>query len=368
MTPTKVFHDERWLTVSYPDGHTEKYLDTWLRDNTRSGRHVEAGQRTFDINRMDDVHIVNSEATDAGIMLRFTNDDTDHFFDETWLRAFANSSASKRSNTETGQTFWGSDLQDRLDFIDYRDISIDDSALGDFLAQVAEFGFGLLNNVPNTPGTILEVIDLFGYVRNTNYGELFDVRVEPNPANLAFTSFEVGMHTDNPYRDPVPGLQLLHCLVNDSDGGESQLADGFAVANQMRRVQPAAFQLLLETPVDFRFYQAGVADLRHRSPLITMMDETFTEIRYNSRSVQAFDLAVGEMEAFYDAYRIFGRALHEPSARIEFRLEAGQLMIFDNQRVLHGRSAYEQGTRHLQGSYADKDSLKSKLLTIGEPK
>ncbi len=57
----------------------------------------------------------------------------------------------------------------------------------------------------------------------------FDVRVEPDPANLAFASSRIGMHTDNPYRDPVPGLQLLHCLINDSIGGESLLYDGFAV-------------------------------------------------------------------------------------------------------------------------------------------
>jgi gamma-butyrobetaine dioxygenase len=76
----------------------------------------------------------------------------------------------------------------------------------------------------------------FGYVRETNYGRLFDVRVEPEPGNLAFTSREIRPHTDNPYRDPVPTVQLLHCLRaavkgdGADDGGDTGLVDGFAAA------------------------------------------------------------------------------------------------------------------------------------------
>ena len=77
--------------------------------------------------------------------------------------------------------------------------------LRDWLVGVRDLGFGLVENVPTTPGSIVGVVDLFGYVRETNYGRVFDVKIEPDPANLAFTSRRIGMHTDNPYRDPVPG-------------------------------------------------------------------------------------------------------------------------------------------------------------------
>ena len=49
---------------------------------------------------------------------------------------------------------------------------------------------------------------------------------------------------------------------------------------------------------------------------------------------------------------------------IEFRLEAGQLMVFDNQRILHGRSEYDHGRRHLQGCYADKDAVRSRIRVL----
>ena len=64
------------------------------------------------------------------------------------------------------------------------------------------------------------VVDLFGYVRETNYGRVFDVKIEPDPANLAFTSRRIGMHTDNPYRDPGPGDRLAT---------ERALAESFGV-------------------------------------------------------------------------------------------------------------------------------------------
>ena len=173
------------------------------------------------------------------------------------------------------------------------------------------------------------------------------------------------MHTDNPYRDPVPGLQLLHCLVNESDGGDNQLVDGFAVAEKIRQKNPKAFSLLATQPVQFRYLDKDSADLEATSPLIeTNSYGEVTALRYNSRSAQTFTFSHEIMADYYDAYRLLGELLHEPEAHIEFRLTPGQLMIFDNQRVLHGRSSYEEGTRHLQGCYADKDSLHSLIRVL----
>ncbi len=362
MTVAAVEHDRDWLTITYGDGTTQRYLSTWLRDNVVDGRHQERGQRTFDINLIDGVSIVSAELVDADIVVRLgaeASNPTTHHFESSWLRQ-----ASSSTTNASGRTFWSSNQQDFLEFVDYPAAVGDPVVLQDFLAHIDRFGFGLLENVPSEPGTILDVVGLFGYVRETNYGPIFDVRVESNPANLAFTSATIGMHTDNPYRDPVPGLQLLHCLVNDSDGGETQLVDGFAVAERLRADHLDAFEILTETSVEFRFVEAGLVDLWHRTPLISMSGDTITEIRYNSRSVQAFDLPPEKMVTFYDAYRLLGEALHEPSAKIQFRLEPGQLMVFDNQRVLHGRSSYKEGQRHLQGCYADKDSLTSKLRVL----
>src|SRR5258706_14419815 len=65
---------------------------------------------------------------------------------------------------------------------------------------------------------VLEVAGSIGFVRETNYGRLFDVEAKVDPANLAYTALAIAPHTDNPYRDPVPTVQLLHCLARGCRG------------------------------------------------------------------------------------------------------------------------------------------------------
>ena len=101
---------------------------------------------------------------------------------------------------------------------------------------------------PTTELTVLDIATRFGYVRETNFGRFFDVRSVPKANDLAYSPVPLGPHTDNPYRDPVPGLQLLHCLANSTDGGESVVVDGFAAAHRLRDADEAAFLRLARTP------------------------------------------------------------------------------------------------------------------------
>src|SRR5262249_34744979 len=150
-------------------------------------------------------------------------------------------------------------------------------------------GFGLLRNVPTRPGMVAEVGDRLGFVRTTNYGKLFDVISEPDPNNLANTALGLGVHSDNPYRDPTPGVQLLHCLVSDAPGGDSLLVDGFAAAEQLRKDAPAAFDLLARVPASFRFADKD-ADLQARTPLISVdFEGRITAVHFNNRSFVGID-------------------------------------------------------------------------------
>lgn len=229
------------------------------------------------------------------------------------------------------------------------------------LNSVSKLGFVLLKNVPRNPGAVIEVIDTFGFVRETNYGEIFDVRVEDNPNNLAFTSLAIAPHTDNPYRDPVPTLQLLHCLKATVAGGNSALVDGFHVANSLRKFDPKAFELLVRE--DFRFiYENDFAYLESVSPVIKLNTKgEVVEVRWNDRSMQS--PAMSEyVDDLFLALKTFAALANEPSMAFEFRLDPGDCVIFDNTRLLHARSAYESsGDRHLQGAYADIDALFSSI-------
>ena len=106
----------------------------------------------------------------------------------------------------------------------------------------------------------------FGYVRDTNFGAHFDVRSVPDANDLAYTSLFLDPHTDNPYRSPVPGVQLLHCLANETSGGLSTLVDGFAAAETLRSSGsgglPAVVADARSVPIPRRRYRVGRAARR----------------------------------------------------------------------------------------------------------
>ena len=359
-----VEHNPHWMKVTFEDGEAWDYPTVWLRDNIPTGRHRNEGQRLFDINLLPaDLAISEAVLNNGGVQVAFSDGTTD-LFPATFLRAHP-LAGSHEGEVTPPPSLWGSERQELLEFADYQRLVSDDQARAEWLRHLRDSGYALVENTPAEEGTVTRVVGLFGFVRETNYGTLFDVVVRPDPANLANTSARIGMHTDNPYRDPVPGLQLLHCIVNESDGGESQLCDGFAVAERLRQEDENAFRLLSTHPVRFRYLDDGNSDLQCYRPLIeTNSRGHVTGVRYNSRSASAFDMEASLLPDYYRAYRKLSELLNAPESRIEFRLGPGQLMIFDNQRVLHGRSEYKIGHRHLQGCYADKDALHSTIRVL----
>jgi len=224
---------------------------------------------------------------------------------------------------------------------------------------------------------VLEVAGSFGFVRETNYGRLFDVRVEnkgPAPGNLAFTSRAIRPHTDNPYRDPVPTVQLLHCLRaavkgdGEVGGGDTGLVDGFAAAAAFRASDPESFGIVAETPVPFGYVDKET-ELRASLPLIQLSPRgRIRGVRFNNRSARPLRLPYAEVTAFYPAYRRWAELLAEPGRQLNLRLAPGDCLVFDNTRVRHARTAFrisaDEPGRHLQGCYADLDGLASTLAVL----
>ncbi len=254
----------------------------------------------------------------------------------------------------------------------YRDYAGDDSARRAVLARVARQGWALLSGVPIRPDAVEDVVRSFGFVRETNYGRTFDVRSQAKATNLAFTDAGLAPHTDNPYRDPVPGLQLLHCLADASEGGETRLVDGFAAAEALRAADPAGFAVLAQTPVQFGWGD-GANALQTTQPVITLdAGGEVSAIRFNHRAFKAIAAPPEQRTRWRAAIRALGTLIEAPETGVSFRLGAGDLIIMDNTRVLHGRRAFSDdpgtdrrgGGRHLVGAYADRDGLYSALAVL----
>jgi gamma-butyrobetaine dioxygenase len=150
------------------------------------------------------------------------------------------------------------------------------------------------------------------------------------------------------------------------DGGESLFADGFALAEHLRSSQPDDFARLSSTAVPFR-YRSKDADLYAERPLIQLRcDGQVSAVHYNNRSIAPLAAGHHRTEAFYAAYRRFAELLKQSSFQMRYRLKAGELVLFDNQRILHGRTAFTSARhpRHLRGCYLTRDSVYSETALL----
>lgn len=236
-----------------------------------------------------------------------------------------------------------------------------DAELMSWLESFLTFGFIIFEGVPSEPGTVLEVGARFGFTRETNFGALFDVRSTPGANDLAYTSVALDAHTDNPYRTPVPGIQLLHCLVNETSGGLSTLVDGFAVAQALRARDPEAFRILSGTPVRFRYIDVDTELTASAPPIELDVAGELKAIHFSPRLDFVPLYPQAQLDAYYRARREFDHRLRASDFEIRFLLKAGDLVMFDNCRLLHGRTGFDpaEGLRHLQGCYIDIDGPRS---------
>jgi [2-(trimethylamino)ethyl]phosphonate dioxygenase len=357
--PPRLTTEPRRIHVAWDDGHESTYHAIWLRDNCPCAdcRHA-SGQRLLDTRALpDDVAVARADVHDGTISTTFA-DGHEADFDAAWLRAHCYCGDDQPRASR--RRLWDSSVE--LPVLCFDEVTGNDDALRRWLQWVDELGFAILKDGPTEPGTVTRVAELFGFVRETNYGRLFDVRSVVNPNNLAYTGLGLGAHTDNPYRDPTPTLQLLHCLSSSAGGGENTLVDAFRVAQDLNEEQ---FALLARYPIRFRFAD-DETELEAETPVLSLDARgEICAVHYNTRSAAAFRLPEDVLEAYYAAYQAFGRMLEDERYRIRFKLEPGDLFIVDNLRVLHGRTGYSNaGERHLQGCYADRDGLRSKLAVL----
>lgn len=365
---TAVTIADRRLVLGWTDGTATTVPSIWLRHNCPCAacRH-QNGQRLIDLLDIpeDLAPAAASIASDGALEVTWSGDRHVSRYSADWLvahRLDPQSRAARRPRPK----LWGSELSNSIPRADWAAICASPEDEMRALQALVDYGFLIISGVPTTSGTVVEAGNRLGHVRVTNYGAYFDVRSVPNPNNLAYTAVGLGVHTDNPYRDPTPGLQLLHCLEADAPGGDTILVDGFKAAEDLRAQDPDAFSLLTRLPLDFRFADAE-ADLSTRVPVISTDNEgRVTAVHFNNRSMGALDAPEELIEPWYAAYRRFGSLLRRPEGELVLRLAPGDLMVMNNIRTLHGRTAFDinAGRRHLQGCYVDLDGVESRLRVL----
>jgi gamma-butyrobetaine dioxygenase len=357
--------DPDGLRLEWADGFRVDLPAIWLRDFRPEDRDPSTGQRLVDIADLpEQPRLAFARIQGDALFVGWEEPGTPAT--RYCFRQVRVAATPRRPRPGPAPRLWDASTAHRLHHGDYEMVLADDASRRAFLYALARDGVAFLHGSPPREGLVLEAARLIGYVRETNYGKLFNVRAVVEPNNLAFTAAALGLHIDNPYRDPVPGLQLLHCVRACAEGGGSVFVDGYAVAAGLRERCPAEFATLTQVPVRFAWSDAG-AELEAERPFIRL-DRTgaISEVAYNNRSIQPVSLSREETLAFYRAYRAWSLALRDPAFHHRFTLQPGDIVAFDNVRAVHGRDAYNpaMGDRLLQGCYVDRDALYSELAVL----
>lgn len=363
--------DGQEITLSSPKT-TARFHAVWLRDNAwdAATRAPGNGQRLITLRDIPvETRIDKAQVQGNQLLLTFQPENKEIPYDLDWLveHIYDRPAPANKGWTASQIEPWDAGLMGSVPVADMGRVQTDPAARRDWLSLVARYGFGKLTGGPVEDQALMQVVDLFGYVRETNYGRHFEVRTEVNPTNLAYTGLGLQAHTDNPYRDPVPTIQVLYCLESSAAGGENMVVDGFAAALRLRAENPEGFDLLSRYCARFEYAGEAGVRLTSRRPMIELApDGELIAVRFNNRSAAAItDVPFDEMQAYYEAYRQLGSIIDDPAMEVTFRLNPGESFVVDNTRVLHARKGYSgAGSRWLQGCYADKDGLYSTLAAL----
>ena len=257
---------------------------------------------------------------------------------------------------------WNSKIKSKPE-ASYREHMFDTINMYDLLQNFYKYGFIIIKKTPAEEDFLVKFANSIGTVRPTNFGTTFNVRSEKNYNDLAYTDQHIAAHTDNPYRKPIPCIQLLHCIYNEVEGGFSTVVDGFAVAEYLKKKHKDLFSILSSTKVRFRFVDENVI-LENWGKIIELDEnEELKQIRHSPRLDYVPFLEKNKLEKFYKARRLFSKLCASEKFELKFKLEKGDIMMFDNHRTLHGRTSFNknEGKRFLKGCYIDHDSTEGKL-------
>ena len=367
MTILSYEHGDGCLQVRWQDGETTSFPLLWLRDNCPSGFHPETRERTFDLLSVPpDIDASAIDLKDNQVAIAWTGSDSVSLFPVAWLKEHR---PGRRASDPAAiePHFWrGGPESPEIPRQDAGILAEDDDALFEWMTGAKRFGLAIVDGLGTEPDAGIRIAERIGFLRQTNFGRTFDVESRPDPNNLAYTAERLPLHTDLPNQETPPGFQFLHCIANSAKGGGSLFCDGFAVADDLRRTDPDAFDLLATTEIPLRFHDNSVDIRRHDTVIRTDRAGSLQEIRFNAHIAGIFDMMPDGLAWYYAAYRRFMSDSRDPRYVITLRLEGGQMVVFDNRRVLHGRDAFDPSTgyRRLRGCYVDRGEWDSRMRML----
>jgi trimethyllysine dioxygenase len=352
---------DRSLTVHRHGGGTTEFPWLWLRDHDTATLHPVTQQRQLFTAGVA-TELRGGEAAVVGDAVRITwTDGSEPSVVTTDFLARFRTPAPARVAVAAERVLWDREsIVAEWPTVSYDDVMAGDDGVAAWMRHVATYGFCIVSGTPPTIDATRDLVRRVGYVRETIFGGFWDFQADLAKADTAYTNIELLPHTDGTYSHDAPGLQLLHCLAFDGEGGESTMVDGFRVAAELRANQPDAYDVLSRVDVPGQYIGDGAHLMASRPVFRHDHSGELVQVSFNNADRAPFLLAADEMEQFYAALRAFEALANDH--RLQWRRvnPPGDAMLFDNWRVLHGRTAYT-GHRHLCGAYVNREDYESRL-------
>ncbi|GAA6032096.1 hypothetical protein JCM8097_007071 [Rhodosporidiobolus ruineniae] len=356
----------------------------WLRDHCREERsyHPKTKQRLVDTYKIPpDIKPDAVEAKEEGLYVTWPKSDFESSYTSFYPWSFLVEHAynpplvAKTRDIRTRKTHWTAAIKGRMPTqVTYEQVMDSEKGVYEWLKLIDTYGFAFVSGVPHTPEATEQLIRRIAFIRETHYGGFWDFTANLEHGDLAYSEVKLEGHTDTTYFTDPCGLQLFHLLSDPSThtGGQNLLIDGFRAAHLLKLRHPNDYEFLAHVPTPSHASGSGSASSPsgvHMRPMkqepLFIHNETgeLVQVRWNMDDRGALGghgMHGRKMEKWYKAMREWERILRNPESQLWTQMEPGTAIIFDNHRVLHGRSAFS-GTRRLCGAYISGDDYRSRL-------
>jgi alpha-ketoglutarate-dependent taurine dioxygenase/DUF971 family protein len=369
---TKTSYNDKILTLSWGDSFSSDYHFIWLRHNCfcqHCGNSID-GIRSITILDISADIKPREVQLNENRMLKLTWDDGHQsLYDASWLRAHCYDDKSRSERLRFQPITWKASMVDNFPSVDYSSALHSDSVRLDMFEKLRDYGIVKVDDVGSATEETEKLANLIGPIHETTvYGYIYDVQVEAVSKLGAKTAIHQDPHHDDAFYYNHPGIDVFHCLINDTGkGGESTYCDGFAIAESIREEAPKAFELLTTVPIQHNRCHPGEIDLRIHAPLIRLdWNGKLSGVRYFDRAMAPLDMPSDLVAQMFEAIRHYHKRMVSSEFKITIKVPPGAGMLIDNQRVMHGRTAFRTDSgRHIRLCHVPRDEFHGRLRDLG---
>ncbi|KAF5630098.1 4-hydroxybenzoate benzoate ligase [Fusarium sp. NRRL 52700] len=417
------------------DGKTQEFSPLLLRDFCQCPLcvHESTNQRLFstaDIPATIQARSVEIDSASQSVNIKWDNDAPGYGQDHTTNLSMASLREIVESGSLPGlgrdkhaaQVLWTTKPLPNLRDFDYDEYMKNDEEVYKLIHQLRTDGLAFVTNVPGKVESLATIAERIGPVQDTLYGRTWDVRTIPQAINAAYTSADLGFHTDLLYFQNPPHIQLLHCIQSASKGGASVFADAYKSAVDLFHQDPETFETLATVPVNYHYNHPNDNVYRTTKPVIDLRplqigEKVYSRVQDYAKDYHELSTKNGgsgwsdsvlvehmlkinwgppflapfsnhqdplienrcdqsplsalndKIDAWHSAAFKFNALLQRPEYLFERKMNPGDCVLFDNTRTLHSRRAFDMADvgkpRWLRGTYVDKDSYFSRTRVEG---